>query len=417
VIKRKDLARALDKQTIADWVIVERAQEIAIADALHFEKLMRRREHRLRTTVLVHVDDPRGRGTARVQAAGDENAAELVERAVALAMSAIGPAWKSVPAAAPAKVTLLDPAIAKRELQFVAVGIAGAQRAAPTCARVTREEVTVQSRAGLTTTWDASMFEVDALVSDGAHSLAVHREARRGADLALDATIAEAQTDLALLADARPVPSGPCALVLDANAFLHDDVTGLWSVFATQADAVLERQGLARYRVGVPVAPGADMLDEPLTITSNGALDFATRSAPLGDDGDAVRRFTLVARGVATGFGLSPREAALRGAEPNGGVRNLVVAPGTWDGAISGEARTIEVRRLRGIALDPYTGEASLELAIAVDHPRKQAFAGGTVRLDLVAALARARRSQETIRRGAYHGPSRLWIEGATLVV
>ena len=417
MIKRKDIARALAKQKVADWVITERAQEIAIADALHFEKLMRRREQRERTTLLVHADDPRGRGSARVHAAGNESASELVDRAVALALATIGPAWKSVPAAAPAKVELLDPAIAKRELQYVAIGIAGAQRTAPTCARVTRERVTVETRAGLTTSWEASTFEIDALVSDGRHSLAIHREARREADLELAATIEQAAADLALLAGARPVDPGPCTLVLDANAFLHDDVTGLWSVFAAQADAVLERQGLARYRVGVPVAPGAEAADEPLTLTSNGALDFATRSAPLGDDGDAVRRFTLVERGIAKSFGLTPREAALRGSEPNGGVRNLVVAPGTWDGAIAGDARTIEVRRLRGLALDPYTGEASLELAIAIEHPRNQPFTGGTIRLDLVAALALARRSQATIRRGAYAGPARLRIDRATLLV
>ena len=423
MIKRKDLERALEKKKVADWVIFERTQDIAIADALGSEKLKRRRETRVRTTFVVHVDEPRGRGSARIEVGSqDEGAPELVERAVALAQSTVGPAWKSVPAAAPAKVTLLDPALAKREVQFVAIGITGSLRApAPTtiatCTRVTREQIVVDAKAGLSMKWDASTYEIDALVADGKHSIAVHREARREADLDLEATIASAAADLALLAGAQPVKPGPCALVLDANAFLHDDATGVWSVFAAQADAVLERQGLTRYRVGVPVAPDADTVDEPLTITSNGALDFAIRSAPIGEDGDAIRRFTVVERGIAKGFGLSPREAALRGAEPNGGVRNLVVLPGTWDGTLAGTARTIEVRRLRSLAIDPYTGEASLELAIAVEHPSRQAFSGGTIRLDLVAALARARRSQSTIKRGAYHGPARLLIADANLVV
>lgn len=417
MIRRRDLVRALERERITDWTIVERAQEIAIADALSVEKLKRRRENRVRMSFVVHLDEPRGRGSARLEVGSQDEVSDVVGRAIALARATIGPGWKSLPAAAPAKVTVLDPALAKREVQSVALAIAGAQRAAATCARVMREQIVVETRSGLNTRWDASMFEIDALVANRTHSIHVHREARREADLDLDATIASAAADLALLAGARPVKAGPCTLVLDANAFLHDDVTGVWSVFAAQADAVLERQGLTRYRIGVPVAPEADTLDEPLTIASHGALDFATRSAPLGDEGDAVRKFTLVERGVAKGLGLSPREAALRGHEPNGGVRNLAVLPGTWDGSIAGTARTIEVRRLRGLAIDPYTGEASLEIAIAVEHPSKQAFAGGTIRLDLVAALARARRSQQTIRRGAYDGPAHLMISDATLVV
>jgi len=192
---------------------------------------------------------------------------------------------------------------------------------------------------------------------------------------------------------------------------------GVWTVFATQADAVLERQGLTRYRVGVPVAPGAETIEEPLGIESNGAIDFATRSAPIGEDGDAIRRFNIVERGIAKDLGLTPREAALRGRDPNGGVRNLKVSPGTWDGALPSK-RTIEVRRLRGLSIDPYTGEASLELAISIDHAAKnQTFTGGTIRLDLVAALSRARRAATTLRRGAYYGPSRLLIDDAHLVV
>lgn len=420
MIRRRDLVRALERERVTDWAIAERAQEIAIADALSVEKLKRRRENRVLMSFVVHLDEPRGRGSARLEVGSQDDASEVVRRAIALARATIGPGWKSLPAAAPAKVNVLDPALAKREVQNVALAIAGAQRttaAVATCARVTREQIVVETRSGLNTKWEASTFEIDALVANRTHSIHVHREARREADLDLDTTIASAAADLALLGSAKPVVAGPCTLVLDANAFLHDDVTGVWSVFAAQADAVLERQGLTRYRIGVPIVPEAHTLDEPLTIASHGALDFATRSAPLGDEGDAIRKFTLVERGIAKGFGLSPREAALRGLEPNGGVRNLAVLPGTWDGSIAGTARTIEVRRLRGLAIDPYTGEASLEIAIALEHPSKQAFAGGTIRLDLVAALARARRSQQTIRRGAYDGPARLMISDANLVV
>src|SRR5262249_7337794 len=155
---------------------------------------------------------------------------------------------------------------------------------------------------------------------------------------------------LAQLAKAGPPLGGTCALILSADALLHADTLGVWQTFVTQADSALERRGLTRYRVGSPIAPGADQVSEPLTITSAGALDSATRSAPVGDDGDAVRRFSIIERGTCTGIGLTGREAALRHRDPNGGVRNLVVAPGTWDETPTA-ARTIEVRRLRALAI------------------------------------------------------------------
>jgi hypothetical protein len=212
--------------------------------------------------------------------------------------------------------------------------------------------------------------------------------------------------------------AGPCALVLGPDALLHDGL-GVWSAFASQADAVVERQGLTRYRERAPIAPGADQVAEPLTITSNGARDFGLLSAPVGDQGDAVRAFALVTRGVAAGLGLTPREGALRGRDPNGGVRNLEVATGSWPGTIDpGSTRVVEVRRLRSLAIDPYTGDASLEIALAVEHgtgaPRP--FAGGSLRIDLIAALARAKRSARTITRGAYAGPDAVWVDRAELI-
>ena len=161
--------------------------------------------------------------------------------------------------------------------------------------------------------------------------------------------------------------------------------------------------------------PGADQVPDPLTITSDGALPYGVRSAPLGDDGDAVRTFPLVECGIAAGLGLSPREAALRKRDPNGGVRNLVVQPGLWDGRVDPSGRLVEVRRLRDLAIDPYTGRASLEIALGVVHG-KGPFTGGTLRLDLVDALARARRSSARIRRGPYDGPSSVLIEHAELI-
>lgn len=419
MISRRALVSALEDRRVTDWVVVERDQELAIATSAR-----RRTDDRTRWVVVVHQDVPRGRGSARLEiGALDGSARDLVDQAVALALSTIGPPWRSTLPAAPAKVDVADPAMTKVALDETAAQLLAAlpRRVEATVdgeVELLRERVTVQTRQGLRTGWTATHVRASALVTVGPASLELAREARRISDLDLAQALPFAVVDLALLGTASTPKPGPCALILRSDALLHGGGVGVWTVFATHAAAELERQGLVRYRSGAPIVPGADQVDEPLSVTSDGALDFATRSSPLGDEGDAVRRFPLVERGVASGLGLSMREAARRQTEPNGGVRNLVVAAGTWTETMP-PGRSLDVRRLRSLSIDPYTGEASLEIALAIDRDGggERAITGGIVRIDLVAALARARRGATPLRRGAYLGPASILIEDTEVLV
>ncbi len=430
MISRRALVSALTARKVADWVVIERAQEVATVAE---DRTLRRTEERTQWTLIVHHDVPRGRGTARVELGTRQgDAAEVVDQAISLASAAIGPAWASTPAAAPAKVNVLDPALEKADLAEVAADVlhrtkrpAGSR--VQLALEVLRERVAVQAESGFHTAWIATHLRVDGLIALGELSLEFMREARRRTDLELDDALAQSAADLTLLGSAGPAVPGPCSVILRADALLHGGGLGVWSVFADHASAETERQGLTLYRQASPIVPGANQLAEPLTITSDGALDFATRSAPVGDEGDAVRRFALIERGIATGLGISAREAARRRVDPNGGVRNLVIARGTWNEAPPA-GRTIDVRRLRSLSIDPYTGDASLELRLALDRQlgdqlgnqlgdqQERPVTGGTLRIDLVAALARARRSSTAVRRGPYLGPAAILIEGAELI-
>lgn len=424
MITRRELIRAVARERrAADWVVLERVQEIAIVDEL---RAIVRRETRTRFGLVVHVDRALGRGTGRLvidASAGTPNA--IVARALSLASAAVGPGWKSVPPAAPASVEVLDRDLPKNleEAARALVGFARPSNATARCrATVIREQVAVQARSGFREEWPASELRAEALVIAGDRSLELAREARRLADLtdaarpeSLPAAAVAAAADLRALAGAGAPSAGEAIdLELATDALLHGDGLGVWAVFAVQADASLERQGLTRYRLGSPIVPGAPQVAEPLTITSDGAMDHALRSAPVADEGDAVRRFDLVDRGVAAGLALSMREAALRGLDPNGGIRNLRIWPGSWDGTPRG--RTLEIRRLRALSIDRYTGDANLEIALGFDDGRP--FTGGTVRLDLIATLSRARRRKAATptRRGAYIGPPSVLIEGVELL-
>lgn len=381
MIDRRKLLRALDRRGVADWTLVERAQEVAISTGdLH------RTEKRTKWQLTVHHDSPQGRGSAHVTIDSvDGDAAPIVDQAVALAVSSTGPAWQSSPLAAPARVKLADELLLEGDL----VAKLGAEPMS-----LMREQVRVAMRGGLRTEWTATLVEAGG------------RVARRLSDLPALETLP--------VATGR-AEAGPCSLILRSEALLHGGI-GVWDAFVAQANAVVERQGLTRYREQSPIAAGAETVTEPLSIWSDGSLDYALRSAPIGDEGDAVRRFAIVGRGIAAGLGLSPREAALRKRDPNGGVRNLDVELGSWTGDITGSGRVIEVLQLRDLSIDRYTGDASIEIAAAIDHPKHDVFSGGSIRLDLIAALARAKRSQTRLTRGAYRGPDAVWIDVAELI-
>ena len=432
MITRREVVRALERQALADWVVVERDQELAVLDGRRgpSDPGAQREEHRTRWQLTIHADTPAGRGTSRVVVdARDGDPDQIVADAATLARLSVGPAWTTLPQAAPARVELADPALVKGTALQAASELAERlpQRAGATLeTRITllRERVAMQSHTGFQTAWHATLARLEALVIVADRSLEVIREARRADGLELGATIDDAIADLRLLASAGAPVLGPCALILAGDALLHRGEgprgagggLGVWDAFTSQADAVVARQGLTRYHERAVIAAGADQVAEPLSIKSSGASPFGVRSAPVGDDGDAVRTFMLVDQGIAAGLGLDPREAALLHRDPNGGVRNLSVALGTWDGkAVPAGVRVIEVRRLRGLAIDPYTGDGDLELALAIDRTTGEAFTGGTVRLDLIDALARARRSARQLHRGPYEGPAAVLIEHADL--
>lgn len=429
-LERNALLAALRSSALSEWTLVEQVDERAVLEVGG----PTRAEQATRFVVIAHADTPAGRGSARLEldAGVALSAAEAVNAVRAAARADVGQAWKSAPPSAPARVMLADPALAHGDLARTLAEHVDAL-ARPDGVDVTirltgeRRTTTVETRQGFHATWPSTRARAELAVATAAHAFEVEREARRLGDLAIAAALADA-THAAALADAvdaQPLLApGPATLILRPDALLHGGGHGAWAVFAQMADAELEGRGLARYRVGSAIAPGADTIAEPLSITSDGALDFGLRSAPIGDDGEAVRRFPLVQRGIALGLGLSPREAALRRVEPNGGVRDLVVALGTWDErapvvAAEGARRVVDVLRLHDLTIDPYTGEATLAIALAREQrtpnlpPR--VVVGGTLRVDLVALLARARRSTRWLQRGAYRGPAAVVVDRVDL--
>jgi predicted Zn-dependent protease len=345
--------------------------------------------------VAIHRDGPAGRGSASFTVTAGADARPLLALAVARAAAALGPSWSSPAPAAPARVDTADPDVAGSPTAaveaLVAELAAAAAPAALTAADVTAEvaDVEVVTRREQRAAWRETALAVTATLADGA---TLDVRARRAPELELAAAIARARA----ATTRAPLAPGRYPVALTAAALLHGD-RGLLAAFVAQADPRLERQGLVRYRPGQPIGAGAT-----LTLTSDGTLPFGWYSAPLGLHGEAVRRFPLVNRGVAVGLGFDDREAALRGELPNGGVRGLVIPPGTDDEATL-RADAVVIDALDWLEVEPTTGWF------------RAGVGGATLRGDAIDLLGRARTSATTWTTPTYRGPA-LWHLGPVTV-
>jgi len=409
------------RRAASEWVATWRQRRTGLAiSGASAGGALRRVDERELLGAVVHTDTGSGRGSARLSLGPDaQPIVPALDDALERAAGAAGPAWRMTPPAAPARVALADPALEAGAIADVAADVARALGAASAArgvelaaieAEVVRDVVAVAGSQGLEVRWRATEVAVRAVVTAAGHRRDLAVRARRRADLQLERAVDDARALLELATRVEPTPTGAWPIALRPPALLAGGGHGLLAAIVAQADATAERQGLTRYRAGQPIAAGAAASGNPLTLASDGTLPFAPLSAPLADDGEPVRRFTLVDRGVARSVALDHREAALRRLPPNGGVRNLVVSAGSAAEADLLAPPVLEILDLAWVDLDLRTGDlvAAIGLGIFHDVGHDRPVAGGLVRFDAVAAFALARRSAALVHRGAYVGPD-LW--------
>jgi len=424
VISLETLTAELRRRKRSDWSVVERVIRRGTARS---GRGLARLDDETRISLALHLDLGRGRGTGEVELEGDrgEDPEAIIAAAEARALATVGPAWATPAPAAPAHVDLADPVLVEIDDGTAANVLAGLPTSSD--GEATLEYVTVRLATGgisgrdLAVRWAETRVAVRAVLEGSARTIEIAAEARRLADLRLPERTRVALEQLGERAGASAPPSGTYSVVLHASAHAHDGY-GLWRALVAQADAALVRQGLSRYRPGGPIAPRANLVDEPLDVESDGTAPFGILSAPVGDRGEPVRRFAVVARGVAHELAYDQREAALARREPNGGIRNLVVGPGQTalaDLLGLGTGPVIEVQRFAWLDLDPRTGLAVGRIAAGALHDAggRQPIVGGTVRFDAVLALATARRSREQVTEGPVSGPAALRVDGVTITV
>jgi predicted Zn-dependent protease len=404
----------------ARWRQVERAEATTGAGSI---RLMSRGEIGAR----VHVDAPTGRGSADLAiaaAAPPDSIERWIEQAVARAVQSIGPGWRAPSPSAPARVELddrqlaIDPATAHAlAAQLEATARSHGAEVVGGRIAVERARVAIATGRGLAARWVETRIDVDAVIAVAGVTATVTRAARRRRDLDLGAAVAAAATAARDRERAGETPPGPRPILVPASA-LGGAGAAILSVLAELADAALHRRGLAPVRVGAEIAAGAAAAAEPLSVASDGTWPFGLGSVPIGDRGEPVRRFAIVERGRLTGLALDETEGALSGAPANGGVRNLTIGDGASTAAALRGDGVLEVREISHVDLEPIGGRVAFGIGLGFVHDggTSRPVTGREVQGDLLAALARSRRTRGIVTAGAYRGPELIQLPDLVVV-
>ncbi len=422
------VAKALSAALAVDEYVVSELR--ASAASISLDKLRSTESAHVLTGTL-YVDRKQGRGTAAFSARHGESISDRIKEASTRAFGALGPAWTLPPPSAPSRVTVRDvddpaaPAeIAEHVLSEFSRSLGTTTRALSATASAELSAHRAIVSTGFDGQYSSANIELRAMLEfkNGA-PVPLALSIRRLADLndVLDRELARARERSVDASDARPLSSGMFDIALELSAYtpVADYDFGIWTPLVDQANAERVRAGISSHALGQPLLVEPTTGDA-LSISSVGNLDYALRCAPFSKDGQAVRGFPIVTRGVATGYSVNHRDSALGAGIANGGVRRLQIAGGKESSEELGRPRvrplllvkavdSLTQTRAGGLLLEIASGE--LRQRDALGTMRSTPIRGGIVAGQLRDWLPRMRLSSETTDTSWMHGPRRLRVD------
>ncbi len=332
----ESLLRELQSAKVVDEYIVSVSKINALRRQLTKGHAEERREGG-RLEAKIFIDRGLGRGHSHFYVPPRAALRGLIQDSAERALGALGPSWRLQPPSAPALLDVLEQAWTGELAKSIDLLTEQFQAHLPSGMRLLDGSIEIEvldSRSILSNGFDNHFGSTRARIS-------VRLQATKGIPVQMEIDVRR-QSDIRWLAQfenakrssldgtaAVANESGQCDLLLMSSAYSPraDADYGIWTPLAQQCSAGLAAEGMARYLVGQPILRNPALAD-PLTLHSDGTRDFGLRSAPFDEDGQAVRRFTIVNNGRAAGQSVSYREAARQEIRANGGVRNLVVESG-----------------------------------------------------------------------------------------
>jgi hypothetical protein len=324
-----------DTKSVDEYIVGVRRQQSLVRQLTGKREQAQCEAHELGAHVF--VDRELGRGQSHFFVPPGAQLRPLIQQSALRALRALGPAWRLRPPSAPARLAMVDTDWAENLFRASDGLWEQFQAHQPSSLRLldgSLQLTLVDTRAILSNGFDnqyrSTELQLEAWVqATGGLPIAVTLRARRQEDLRWQALFEDAERRSLQSSAASANPGGACDLLLLSSAYLPraEDDFGLWTPLVHQCDANLAASGLARYRVGQEILR-QPARGELLSVRSDGTRPFALRSAPFDAEGQAVRRFSVIADGLAAGQSVGYRDAARLGIEGNGGVRNLVIDSG-----------------------------------------------------------------------------------------
>ena len=405
LVRRLDRSKAID-----EWVVRELVESTTSRKLGPGDRGLHSKRHHFEVTVFRDRRAARGEAIFRVGRNDDAILERRLADAAERAQANSGPSWQLIRPSAPARVRIFDEQLALSPAEgesVIAAQLADLQRGASVATaeikiNVSRHRVAIST--GFDHSFAATRVSVGATMSLGDAVRAVRAffvDGVRLTDLALKRTVDRHAQLLASMAGATRVTPGTYDLVVSAGALKRSPHVDSWlAPLAVQASARRSRLGLSRYQPGQAAFEPAG--GDPISVRSNGTLDFAIESAPVDRLGGPVRSFALVERGQAAGLAFDSKEAALQNEACNGGARNLTLAAGTrsWGDLAVGDRPRLVVSAFERLRVDELSGEVIGQ--IAVGNTDTDTVHSGVVSFNLFDVLGRLRLSSED-RSGPPH--------------
>ena len=425
------LARALAKALAVDEFIVGEVRSREATESFYDIGGRSERMHHMLHAQLF-VDRKRGRGTATLRPEPGAPLAAQIQEASTRAFAALGPAWRLPPPAAPARVAVHDGNdgtprdVARAALEEFRRALPKSLQVITAMLRVAQSKHRTILSTGFDNQYLGTDIWLDAVVqTQGGAPVPLTLRARRLAnlDIAMQEAIQRAAQQSSQDAKATPAQAGLVDMVLLHSAYLPQTPSdfGIWTPMVVQAQASRVRAGISTHNRGQPLfhrtSANASGFSDALLMRSEGTKSFALQSAPFAADGQAVRNFSLVENGLATGVAIDHRDAALGAGTANGGVRRLVVKGGSQSNQQIGRPESrplLFVQSLRSVDTNP-NGQVFLDVASA--EMRTRDALGRVVQAPVRSALVSGnlRAWLETLRMSEEMADDS-WLNGPTLI-
>jgi predicted Zn-dependent protease len=230
---------------------------------------------------------------------------------------------------------------------------------------------------------------------------------RRAADLDIPA-FAHRQAQYARDALTAGTPStGAYPVVVSDEALAELLGSAGYSPLILRSSAQLKYQRMTTWEAGESVLP-QEASGDPFTMYSNALLPFGNRSGSFDADGLAGQRITIIENGILSRFWATSRYAQYLQIAATGDFGNMEIVSGSVPFANLFDGGPLyHIVAFSAMSPDPFTGDfvGEIRLGYEIEEGRKRPIRGGSISGNLLAGLAAARLSKETVFLGDYLGP------------